>query len=61
MPCSSRIISKMLPEIHTVEKCGSLKPIIFLKSFNSLFAVHEILAFHILCLLGVVTAPDKKG
>ena len=28
MPCSSRIISEMLPEIHIVEKCDFLKPII---------------------------------
>ena len=28
MPCSSQMISEMLPEIHTVEKCDFLKPII---------------------------------
>ena len=28
MLCSSQIISEMLPEIHTVEKCYFLKPII---------------------------------
>ena len=27
MPCSSRIISEMLPEIHTMEKCDFLKSI----------------------------------
>ena len=26
MPCSSQIISDMLPEIHTMEKCDLLKP-----------------------------------
>ena len=25
IPCSSRIISEMLPEIHTMEKCDFLK------------------------------------
>ena len=30
MPCSSQIISKMLPEIHTMGKCDFLKPINFL-------------------------------
>ena len=28
MPCSSQIISEMLPEIHTTKKCYFLKPII---------------------------------
>ena len=28
MPCPSKIISEMLPEIHTMEKCYFLKPII---------------------------------
>ena len=28
MPCSSRIISEMLPENHTIEKRDFLKPII---------------------------------
>ena len=28
MPCSSWITSEMLPEIHTMEKCYFLKPII---------------------------------
>ena len=28
MPCSSRIISEMLPEINTMEKCDFLKSII---------------------------------
>ena len=27
MSCSSQIISEMLPEIHTIEKCYFLKPI----------------------------------
>ena len=26
MPCSPQIISEMLPEIHTMEKCDFLKP-----------------------------------
>ena len=28
MPCSSEIISEMLPESHTMEKCYFLKPVI---------------------------------
>ena len=28
MPCYSQIISEMLPEIHTMEKCDFLKPVI---------------------------------
>ena len=28
MPCSSQTISEKLPEIHTMEKCCFLKPII---------------------------------
>ena len=29
MPCSSKIISEILPEIHTLEKCDFLKPIMY--------------------------------
>ena len=39
MPCSSRITSKMLPEIHTMEKCDFLKYVINLKYFNSLLSI----------------------
>ena len=28
MPCSSRIISEMLPEMHITEKCDFPKPIV---------------------------------
>ena len=28
MPCSSRIISELLPEIHTMEKCDFFKSVI---------------------------------
>ena len=28
MPCSSLIINEMLPEIHTMESCCFLKPVI---------------------------------
>ena len=41
MPCSSRIISEMLPEIHTMKKYCFLKHIFFLKSFNSVFIGYE--------------------
>ena len=37
MPCSSRIITKMLPEILTIEKCDFLKPIVHSQIINSLF------------------------
>ena len=38
MPCSFQIVSQMLPEIHTIEKCGFLKPIFILKKLNTLFS-----------------------
>ena len=37
MPCSSRVISEMLPEIDTTEMCNFLKPII--NSQNSVLLV----------------------
>ena len=36
MPCSSQIISEILPEIHTMEKFDFLIPIIHFKILNSL-------------------------
>ena len=39
MPCSSRIISEMLPEIHTMKKFDFLKPIN--NSQITLFSVHH--------------------
>ena len=36
MPCSSRTINEMLPEINTVEKCDFLKPITHSKKYDSL-------------------------
>ena len=36
MPCFSQIISEMLSEIHTVEKCDFLLPVIRSQIFNSL-------------------------
>ena len=27
MPCSCKIISELVPEIHTMEKCNFLKPV----------------------------------
>ena len=35
MPCSSRIISEMLPEIHTVEKCYFFMAVMEMKIVSS--------------------------
>ena len=43
MPYSSQIINEMLPEIHTVEKCYFLKPIILSQMiyFSVLYEMEE--------------------
>ena len=42
MPCSSRIISGMLCEIHTMEKYDSLKPIMHFEIINSVLHVKRV-------------------
>ena len=42
MPCSSLIISEILPEIHTMEKCYFLKYIIH-SQFNSVLLEENVL------------------
>ena len=48
MPSSTQVISEMLPEIHTMEKCDFLKSIIhskiiYFSVFYSLFKFRKIL------------------
>ena len=56
MPCSSQIVREMLPEIHTMEKCDFLKPIINSFSNNltlkapSKIAADDIVFFFFLLL-----------
>ena len=45
MPCSPRIIGEMLLEIHTMEKCDFLKPI--LKLFTSLLSATRVCKVHL--------------
>ena len=47
MPCSFRIISEMLPKIHTMEKCDFLKPIIH----------SQIIQSSVYCLCEVWSGP----
>ena len=42
MPCSFRIISEMLPEIHLTGKYNFLKHIIFLENFDLLLKVFTL-------------------
>ena len=37
MPCSSKIISEVLPKINTMEKCDFVKSLILFQNFNSPF------------------------
>ena len=48
MPCFPRIISEMLPEIHTLKKCDFLKPKSFL---NNLILLHTV-SLHALEMMG---------
>ena len=42
MSCSSRSISEKIPEIHTTEKYDFHKPVVILKSFNSVLVMHDV-------------------
>ena len=55
MPCSSRIVSEMLLEIHKMEKCHFLKSIKFiLKQFNSSNQTFFVCVFFFFALYNIL-------